>query len=115
VAAQGVPCVIVSSTMDHIIEQYLERYALREVFVRIYGATVEKDKKIKFRQALGDFQAEAGESLFVTDTLGDIRDATPMGIASIGVTWGYHPRETLAQGNPQVIVETPEALESALK
>ncbi|MBU1557929.1 hypothetical protein KKC45_03125 [Patescibacteria group bacterium] len=52
--------------------------------------------------------------MFITDTLGDIREASEMDIKSIGVTWGFHNRETLKRGNPFNIAEKPEDLSSAI-
>ena len=48
--------------------------------------------------------------MYVTDTSGDVREAASVDIPSVGVTWGYHPRQTLERANPRSIVDTPQAL-----
>lgn len=50
------------------------------------------------------------DAVFITDTLGDIREARECDIDSIAVTWGFHERKTLEKGNPIVIVSDPREL-----
>ncbi len=111
----GRKMVVVSSTMDEPIKQYLEKQGIADCFLRIYGATTSKSKNHKLMSALADNQVEASQAVFITDTLGDIREATNLHIPAIAVTWGYHPAETLEQGNPKVIVKTVQKLEAVLK
>ena len=47
---------------------------------------------------------------FITDTLGDIKEANKVGIESIGITWGYQDKAKLQKGNPKKIVDTPTEL-----
>lgn len=64
--------------------------------------------------ALTQFGVSENESLFITDTLGDMREAANAGLKSIGVSWGFQRRETLLKGDPHAIVDTPEELFSVL-
>ena len=102
--------VVISSTMDEPIAQYLKLHNIRSCFDKIYGASVGKDKVKKMKTALSDFQVEPSEVVLITDTLGDICEATSIGIKTIAITWGYQPLETLEKGNPLRIVQTPEEL-----
>ena len=54
------------------------------------------------------------DCIFVTDTLGDIKEAIKCNVQSIAVTWGFQPKERLLKGNPYAIVETPEELFAAI-
>lgn len=111
---QGKCLVIVSSTLDEPIRAYLERQGIEDCFERIYGATTAISKTEKLRMALVDNNTEASDSVFVTDTLGDIHTATKIGMPSIAVTWGYHPEKALREGRPKAISETVESLKILL-
>ncbi len=58
--------------------------------------------------ALQDAGVEAERAVMIGDTSFDMEMAQAAGIASIGVTWGYHPRETLTLA--QVVVDDAAAL-----
>lgn len=62
-----------------------------------------------------NYNADSANYLFVTDTLGDIREAEKCNIKSIAVAWGYHPVTTLEKGNPIAIVQTPKELVEAIR
>lgn len=74
------------------------------------GADVHKSKAEKFRMLFKHF-GEGTRYVFITDTLGDLREAEKVGVQGIGVTWGFHPRARLERGNPWAIVGTPKELE----
>ena len=46
-------------------------------------------------------------AVLVGDSTTDIATANAAGVASIGVSWGYQPRESLVAEGAQRIVETP--------
>lgn len=99
---------IVSSTITPPIHAYLEKYNLRHYFGNILGADVEKSKVIKL-QSVQKLHHNR-EMYFITDTLGDIREAEKVGIEAIAVTWGYHDKAMLKQGNPRAVVNSVEEL-----
>lgn len=99
---------IVSSTITPPIHSYLEKNNLRHYFDSILGADVERSKVVKL-QSVQELHPNR-EMYFITDTLGDIREAEKVGIKSIAVTWGYHDKAMLEQGNPRAIVNTAEEL-----
>ncbi len=53
-------------------------------------------------------------TIFVTDTLGDIREATKVGIRTIAETFGFHNRERLKLGDPFRIVDSWEEIEAVV-
>ncbi len=113
-ALPGARLAIVSSTVDAAIDRYLLRHAVRDAFGAIYGASVHKRKDVKMRRALDDFAVRADDSVLITDTLGDIREAHRCGIGSIAVSWGYHDIGRLRQGRPLALVDTVDALSVAV-
>ena len=52
----------------------------------------------------------AKDCLFITDTLGDLKEAAEVNIKTVAVTWGFHSLKTLEKGNPWVIVNTSQEL-----
>ncbi|WKZ23867.1 MAG: HAD hydrolase-like protein [Candidatus Dojkabacteria bacterium] len=86
----------------------MEKYNLRHYFGNILGVDVEKSKVIKL-QSVQKLHHNR-EMYFITDTLGDIREAEKVGIEAIAVTWGYHDKAMLEQGNPRAVVNSIEEL-----
>ena len=56
----------------------------------------------------------AAQCVFVTDTLGDMREAQEHSVGTIGCSWGVHPRATLEKGMPFRIVDSPLELLDAV-
>ncbi len=105
---------VVSSGRENSIEEHLEREGLLNYFEGIFGYNFHLSKVEKLKHVISLSGDHEGNALFVTDTLGDIRESTEAGVRSVGVTWGLHDRETLARGNPARIVENPLELEVAI-
>lgn len=107
--------VVVSSAINGPIENFLKMHGMLGWFERIYGASVHTDKAVKIRMVFDDFGVVADDCMFVTDTLGDLREASSVGIRSIGVSWGFHTHETLTEGESVGIVNTVEALSGLIR
>ncbi|MFH1047071.1 MAG: HAD hydrolase-like protein [Patescibacteria group bacterium] len=105
---------VVSSSVSSVIDCYLVTHGVRDLFGTIYGADVHKSKRVKLRRALADAGVSADDAVFITDTLGDIREAAHVGLRAIGVTWGFQRAETLRRGNPLAVVDTAEELYTAI-
>lgn len=101
---------IVSSTRTDILDAFLRVHNLRDCFAGLYGNTEGYSKAVKLRKALEELAVDAQKSVFVTDTLGDLKEAATVQVATIAVTWGYHGAETLANGGPVVVVTRPADL-----
>jgi len=97
--------IIISSNINSPIKKYLEKHALVSCFDEVFGADVHKSKVKKIKMVFEKHGVEAKDCLFITDSLGDIREANKMNVDSIGVTWGWHSRETLEKGSPFTIVD----------
>lgn len=98
------PLYIVSSTISSAIAAFLVQHKLAACFTKILGNDVAKSKVKKFKMVLADTGLTPADSIFITDTLGDIREADEVGIATIAVTWGYHDQATLERGTPYALV-----------
>lgn len=101
---------VVSSTISSPIECYLDDHDLSRYFDKIYGGDVHKSKVIKIKMAFENLSAGPEDCLFITDTLGDMREAAKAGVKSLGVTWGFQKIESLQKGNPIAIANSPKEL-----
>ena len=106
--------IIISSTLTAPIKEILEKEDLNKYFTEIMGNDVHKSKIEKIKMVFDKYQTNPGECVFITDTLGDIKEANHMNVKSIAVSWGFNHRETLEKGNPMKIVNDPEELLSVL-
>lgn len=106
--------IIISSTISLPIKKFLDIYELSSCFKEILGNDVEKSKIKKIQDVLERYYIKPEEAVFITDTLGDIKEAKKCGVESIAVTWGYHPRKTLQKGNPRIIINHPSELIKAI-
>lgn len=105
---------VISSTPTAIIKKFFAAHELESCFKGILGSDVHTSKTKKIERVLAERHAAPGDCVFITDTLGDIREAEAAGVQSIAVTWGYHPRETLERGKPIAIAEDPRELVSCI-
>lgn len=106
---------IVSSTATSSIRTILEREGINKYFKDILGNDVHGSKVVKIEMVLEKENTLPKDTVFVTDTLGDILEGKKCDVKSIAVTWGFHDKETLEKGNPAVIVDNPSDLEGAIK
>ena len=106
---------IVSSTLSSPIEAYLTKHDLMCHFDKVYGSNIHKSKVVKIKIALADLGLNENDCIFITDTLGDMREAQKVGVKSLGVSWGFQGREFLEQGSPLAIVDSPGELFGTLQ
>lgn len=106
--------IVNSSTPTQAIDEFLSRYSLREYFSDILGVDIHTSKVEKMRMTFEKYGTNADACIFITDTLGDMREAEEHGMGTVGVSWGLHDRATLERGIPFCIVEKPEELPDAI-
>ncbi len=110
---------IVSSSSNQYIEEFINKEKISECFSDISGANIHKSKVVKIKSLLDKYSIDPSNAVFITDTLGDVREANECGVSSIGVLWGQHDKATISKGNPATIIENPqdllEAVEDVLK
>ncbi len=102
---------VVSSSTSSPISEFLKQEEVRDCFSEIYGSDVHQSKVVKINNLLEKYSIDKKDVIFITDTLGDIRDGNECEINSIGVTWGNHSRETLLKGKPYEVVDDVLSLE----
>jgi phosphoglycolate phosphatase len=102
--------IIVSSTISSPIREYMESHGAARYFAEIMGNDVHKSKVEKIKMVFEKYDVGPEDCVFITDTLGDLREAEKTGVEGIAATWGFHSEETLKKGNPIAIVNSPEEL-----
>lgn len=102
--------LIVSSTISSSINSYFGKHNLSHYFEKIYGADIHKSKVNKINMIFSEFNIDQNDCVFISDTLGDMREASKVGVRSIGVSWGFHKRQVLQQGDPIAIVDSTKEL-----
>jgi phosphoglycolate phosphatase-like HAD superfamily hydrolase len=99
--------VIISSTFSSSIIEFLKRENISECFSDVLGCDTHMSKVIKIKLMLEKYSVLPRDSVFITDTLGDIKEAHECVVPSIGVTWGLHTKEMLEKGNPTAVIDDP--------
>lgn len=104
----GYKLVIVSSADEEAIENFLKKYSLDKYFVEILARRAHTSKVEKFKMAFEKYKIRAKETLLVTDSVGDIKEAHEVKMKAIGVIWGLHEKERLEKNGADFIAEKPE-------
>lgn len=107
-------CVISSGSERTIKTQLMNSHVL-DCFIDVLGHETETSKVKKIKSIFETYHLGREKSVFVTDTLGDIKEAHEAGVRVIAVTWGFHDKAMLSEGNPEYIVNTPEELQETIE
>lgn len=107
--------VIISSTLSFPIEEFLDSHDLRSHFDWVMGSDVHTSKVEKIQMVFEKYNTKAKNCVFITDTLGDLREAEKMNVESVAVSWGFNSVETLRKGKHVIIVKKPEEIALAIK
>jgi phosphoglycolate phosphatase len=102
--------IVISSTVTSPIEEFLESHGLMPHFAWVMGNDVHASKVEKIKMVFSKHGITAQDCVFITDTLGDMREASKTGVGSIGVSWGFHNDGTLKEGSPFRLVDKPQDL-----
>lgn len=109
----GVSMAVASNKYQEATERLIGHYFPRIDFVRVLGQregiAVKPDPAIVF-----DILESAGvrpeEALFVGDSGVDMQTALRSGLCSVGVTWGFRPKEELLSEGARNVVDHPSEL-----
>jgi phosphoglycolate phosphatase len=101
---------IISSGGEKTIRNQLTHFGFDGCFKTILGSDFMLSKIDKINHAVSEFQVDKGQTYYVGDTTGDIREAKTAGIRTVAVTWGWHSRERLAAARPDYLVDQPQEL-----
>ena len=106
---------IISSNEERGIHSVLESAGIKDCFEAVYGYNTHKSKIFKFEMIRDKFNVVLEDAVFITDTLGDVKEAKKLNIKTIAETFGFHNRERLEQGDPYIIVDTWDEIEEEIQ
>ncbi|QQR76339.1 HAD family hydrolase [Candidatus Nomurabacteria bacterium] len=109
----GLILAINTSAGERNCNPLLERAGILPCFSFMATSEVGRSKVEKFKIILERYNTTAGETIFITDTVGDIREASVLNIPTIAVTWGSHDREYFMREKYEkllAVVDTVEEL-----
>ncbi|MBN2112361.1 HAD family hydrolase [Candidatus Woesearchaeota archaeon] len=96
---------VISSNYDDVMRKNLKKAGILQNFHYILGTEEGENKKKKIQNLLKQTKASKPEAVFITDTVGDIKEAKKSGIKTMAVTWGFHSKKLLEKANPDFIAE----------
>jgi phosphoglycolate phosphatase len=106
----GLSIAVASNKYHRATEKLIYRYfpdiRFAAVFGQREGVAVKPDPAIVF-DILRTASATPEQSLYVGDSGVDMQTAANSSVASVGVTWGFRPREELASAGADYIVDSP--------
>lgn len=114
----GKALLLATSKPQVYAEEILRYFGIEHYFSFVAGSNLDGTRTAKqevIAYALHSAQVAATQTaIMVGDRLHDILGARKMGIASVGVLFGYGSREELAQAGATYIAATPKELEKVL-
>lgn len=105
---------IVSGSLTSTIVSILEREGIQDCFRDVLGCDVDTGKAVRIRSLLKKYSVKSDDTVFITDTAGDVYEATECEVPAIAVTWGFQSKDTLADAIPMAFVDTVAQLEDAI-
>lgn len=108
--SQNYHIFIISSWWERNIFACLETNNIHHHFQKIMWLETCQSKQEKFENLIQEYWLKKEEILFVTDTLGDIKEANNVGIKTIAIVWNYSKKEILEIWNPLLIIHNFEEL-----
>lgn len=106
--------VVVSSGSERVMKPYFENNNVFNLFSDILGKESGLSKKDKMKKYLRDNDIDSSEALIVSDTLGDLSEASEIGINGIGILWGVHRKPDLKKAEPIRLIKEFKELGRAL-
>ena len=115
---KGVAIAVASNKYQAATENLVKKYFPEINFVAVFGqrdnVPVKPDPAIvhDIMQAAGT--EDTAEIIYIGDSLVDLNTAKNSNVEFAAVTWGFCPRESLAENNPAHIADTIEELRAVL-
>ncbi len=104
----GILVAVVSGTNADVIDPVVSRFGIG-VHFDAFGTGV-KDKHIGLVNMLRRFSLSPKNAAYVDDTHIGLVSAKKAGLTAIGITGGFHSRESLLQANPDHLIASLEEL-----
>ena len=103
-----------SSSHSIRVRKLLAKFDLEKYFDVVLGGEEERSKTKKMIRLMDKYNCSVEETIFITDTAGDISEAQEISMDTIGVTWGFHNRKYFMEVRPTYICDSPSELQTLL-
>lgn len=114
-AKRNVRLYILSSNSKQNILHVIEKYGIRNCFQEIYGNVGILSKAKAIKKVIRMNKLDNGDVLYVGDEVRDAVASENLGVAFIGVTWGFSSSRLLSAHRPYKVVESPRELNEAIE
>ncbi len=107
-------CLAIESSNYHEpLVRVLRKECLEKAFTFIVGADEDVSKTKRLKKCIEAVKPH--KVLFVTDTVGDIKEAKAADIPVVAVAWGYQSYPQLKKEEPLAVVRTPQELVQTIR
>lgn len=115
----GKRLIVATSKPWKFAEQILEYFHIRKYFDFVAGSTMEHEKRSRKSEVIAYAMeqneiADIEDVVMVGDRKYDVEGARELGIASVGVMFGYGSRQELEEARADVLVESVSSLRKSL-
>lgn len=113
----GIQMAVASNKYQRATEKLIKHYFPNISFVAVFGqreGIPVKPHPQVVEDILALFPVKKEEVIYIGDSGVDMQTALNAGVESIGVTWGFRPREEMLQFSPTHIVDQTEKIEKLL-
>jgi phosphoglycolate phosphatase len=113
--SMGYKLIIVSSSDEDSIDGFLKTYGLEKYFIEVMARKYHASKVEKLKNSLDKYKVKAQNTVLITDSTGDVKEAEEVKIKTIGVSWGIHSPERLKERGADFIAGIPEDIVDGVK
>lgn len=115
--ADGWSLAVATGKSDRGLTACLASHGIAHLFTSLQTADRHPSKPhpAMLEAALFEAGAQPSEAVMIGDTSFDMLMARSIGVAAIGVSWGYHAASELTASGARQVVETAQALAAALE
>lgn len=89
---EGYKLILNTNAFDQNCLPLIESSGINKLFDMIATANISKSKIEKFKLIEDKFSVSLKDVLFITDSLGDVKEAQAAGVPTVAVTWGVHDK-----------------------
>lgn len=100
---------IISSNQEKSINKFLNHYHL-DMFKEILGENFHRSKVEKFTYLFEKYNLTPDECIFISDTIGDVKESNKVNVRTIALDFGFHDRSRLESFPPFKIVSSVEEM-----
>jgi phosphoglycolate phosphatase len=112
---QGYCLGIVTSNAQSTVENFLTTQELDPLFDFVHAGRGFLGKARILRRLVKRYRLPAAEVIYIGDETRDVEAAQQAQLATIAVSWGFNSRVVLEQQQPDMIIDDPRALLTAVQ